>query len=83
MRETARCGPLRPKLPGGHPWEWEYPGRAAIVFAAERDAHEGVLRAYTVPPLPPEVRAAAGDPGAREAACRSRALLPGLVHTGG
>jgi hypothetical protein len=64
--------------PGEHPWEWEYPGRAAIVFAAERDAHEGVLRAYTVPPLPPEVRAAAaGDPGAREAACRSRALLPG------
>ncbi|MFI5005341.1 MAG: replication-relaxation family protein, partial [Solirubrobacterales bacterium] len=61
---------------GEHPHDWEYPGRAAIAFASERDVHEGVLLAYGVPRLPPEVRAAGEDPGAREAACEPRALLP-------
>ncbi len=64
---------------GEHPRDWEYPGRSAIVFASERDAHEGLLGAYGVPSLPPAVRAAAagGDPGAGEATVEARALLPG------
>jgi hypothetical protein len=64
---------------GEHPRDWEYPGRSAIVFASERDAHEGLLGAYGVPSLPPAGRAAAagGDPGAGEATVEARALLPG------
>ncbi len=63
---------------GEHPRDWEYPGRAAVVFASERDAHEGLLLAYGVPRLPPAVRAAAsGDPAARRGTFESRELLPG------
>ena len=64
---------------GEYPRDWEYPGRSAIVFASERDAHEGLLGAYGVPRLPPAVRAAAadGDPGAGEATVEARELLPG------
>ncbi len=64
---------------GEYPHEWEYPGRAGIVFVSERDAHEGLLLAYGVPSLPPEVRSdlADGDPRAREAAIVPRELLPG------
>jgi hypothetical protein len=64
---------------GEHPHEWEYPGRAGIVFASERDAHEGLLLAYGVPSLPPEVRSvvANGDSRAREAAIVRRELLSG------
>jgi hypothetical protein len=53
---------------GEHPHDWEYPGRERIMFAAERDAHDGCLRAWGVPPLPPEVRVAAtgGDPRGRD-----------------
>jgi hypothetical protein len=53
---------------GEYPHDWEYPGRAAIVFVAERDAHEGSLHGYAVPRLPPDVRAAAahGDASAIE-----------------
>ncbi|HST55661.1 MAG TPA: replication-relaxation family protein [Solirubrobacteraceae bacterium] len=53
---------------GEYPAEWEYPGRERIVFAAERDVHEGLLCAYRVSRLPPDVRvvAADGDPRARE-----------------
>ena len=53
---------------GEYPADWEYPSRERVLFAAERDAHEGLLSAYGVPPLPPEVRVAAagGDPRARE-----------------
>jgi Replication-relaxation len=65
---------------GEHPRDWEYTGRAAILFAAERDVHEGVLLAYGVPPLPPSVRTAAaqGDPRAGESVCEERRLLPAL-----
>jgi len=54
---------------GEYPFDWEYPGRERIVFAAERDVHERVLLAYGVPSLPPAVRVAAahGDPRAGEA----------------
>jgi hypothetical protein len=62
---------------GEYPFDWEYPGRASIMFAAERDAHEGLLRAYSVPRLPPEVRvtAAHGEPRAGEANVESTEIL--------
>jgi hypothetical protein len=54
---------------GEYPSEWQYTGRERIVFAAERDIHEGVARGYGLAPLPPEVRVAGadGDPTARSA----------------
>jgi hypothetical protein len=54
---------------GEYPFDWQYPGRERILFAAERDVHEGSLCAYAVPRLPPAVRvtAAHGDPRAGEA----------------
>lgn len=53
---------------GEYPANWQYPSRERVVYAAERDIHEGVLSAYGVSALPPEVRvaAASGDPRARE-----------------
>ena len=62
---------------GEYPADWEYPGRQGIMFVAERDAHEGLLRGYGVPRLPPDVRVsvADGDPGAREAVAEPRELL--------
>ncbi len=63
---------------GEYPWSWQYPGREAILFAGERDAHEGLLDAYGVPNLPPGVRAASadGDPAAREAEVVIRPITP-------
>jgi protein involved in plasmid replication-relaxation len=63
---------------GEHPHDWEYPGRAAIVFAAERDIHEGLVLAYGVHPLPPDVRASAAphDRSVREPLPIARAILP-------
>ncbi len=62
---------------GEYPLEWQYPGRERIVFVAERDAHDGLLRAFGVPRLPPEVRvmAAHGDTRARETTVESRQIL--------
>ncbi len=53
---------------GEYPFDWEYNGRQQILFAAERDVHEGILLTYGLLPLPPAVRvlAAHGDPCARE-----------------
>jgi hypothetical protein len=61
---------------GEYPFDWEYPGRERILFAAERDAHEGRLGAYGVPRLPPAVRVtvAHGDPRAGQAAVESREI---------
>ncbi len=61
---------------GEYPLEWEYPGRERVLFVAERDAHEGFLRGYGVPRLPPQVRmsAAQGDPRAGEATVESREI---------
>lgn len=61
---------------GEYPQDWEYPGRASILFAAERDAHEAVLRGWIVPALPPEVRIVAmhGDPRARDPLVGSREI---------
>lgn len=63
---------------GEYPADWEYPGRAGVVWVAERDVHESVGHAYGVPRLPPEVRVAAahGDPREREAAVRATGILP-------
>jgi hypothetical protein len=63
---------------GEYPTDWQYPGRAAIVFAAERDIHEGLMRAYRVPPLPPAVRVAVagGRALAREPEAHPTSLLP-------
>jgi hypothetical protein len=65
---------------GEYPFDWEYPGRERILFVAERDVHEGLLRACGVPRLPPEVRvsAAHGDPRAREAIAESRQIPAGV-----
>jgi Replication-relaxation len=62
---------------GEYPADWEYPGRTGVVWAAERDIHEGVAHAYGVPRLPPEVRVAAahGDPHEREVAVRATSIL--------
>jgi Replication-relaxation len=71
-RECARCADpvLRAcrAYAGEYPFDWEYPGRERVLFASERDMHEGLRRAYGVPPLPPEVRvlAAHGDHRAGE-----------------
>jgi hypothetical protein len=52
---------------GEYPSDWEYTGRERILFAAERDVHEGLLCAYGVPRLPPDVRVTSSgdDPSAR------------------
>ncbi len=62
---------------GEYPFDWDYPGRDQILFASERDVHEGFLRAYGVPRLPPDVRVAAahGDVRAGEAVAEPREIL--------
>jgi hypothetical protein len=64
---------------GEYPIDWEYPGREGILFVAERDAHEGLLRGYGVPRLPPDVRVSAAhdDPRASESVAELRDLLSG------
>jgi hypothetical protein len=44
---------------GEHPDRWLYTARERILFAAERDVHEGLLGCYAVPGLPPHIRARA------------------------
>ena len=63
---------------GEYPVDWQYPGRERVLFAAERDVHDGRLTAYGVDRLPPDVRAEAadGDPAARAAEPCER-QLPG------
>lgn len=75
--------------PGEYPFDWEYLGRQRILFASERDIHEGLLSAYGVPTLPPAVRVAAahGDPSAAEATAEPREMvleaLKGAAGTAG
>jgi hypothetical protein len=61
---------------GEYPFDWDYSARKRILFAAERDVHDGVMLAYGVPTLPPPVRVsvAGGDPRRGEAAAEARAL---------
>lgn len=70
---------------GEYPFDWEYPGRERVLFASERDMHEGLLCAYGVPGLPPDVRviASRGDPRAGEATAEPRQILPPGTCTGG
>jgi hypothetical protein len=62
---------------GDYPADWDYRGRASILFASERDVHEGLAVAYGVPRQPPEVRVAAtgGDPRAGEAIAEPRDII--------
>lgn len=60
---------------GARPTDWLYPGRERIFFIAERDVHEGLLGAYVVQRLPPQIRvSAAGDERLRAAGVQTRAL---------
>jgi len=80
-RRCARCADplLRAcrSYPGEYPHDWLYEGRSRILFASERDAHEGLLGAVGVPSLPPDVRvtAAGGDPRAGSVQTREREIL--------
>jgi hypothetical protein len=49
---------------------WPHPGRRAILFAVERDIHEGSLNALALPEQPPSLRVRAGGPEAK--VCRPR-----------
>jgi hypothetical protein len=62
---------------GEYPFDWEYPARERVLFASERDIHEGLLDAYGVPRLPPRVRvsAARGDPRAAEALAEPKSII--------
>jgi hypothetical protein len=62
---------------GEYPFDWEYLGRERTLFVSERDVHEGLMRAYGVPRLPPAVRVteAHGDPRAGEASAQSREIV--------
>lgn len=61
---------------GEYPFDWEYPGRERMLFAAERDMHEGLQRAYGVARLPPSVRIveARDDPRAGQASVEAREI---------
>ncbi len=61
---------------GEYPADWEYPGREAVLFVAERDVYAGSLLAYGVPRLPPHVRVsvASGDPNLAGAIAERRDL---------
>jgi hypothetical protein len=62
---------------GEYPFDWDYPARERILFASERDVHEGLSSVYGVPRLPPEVRASAGhgDASAREAVAEAKDII--------
>jgi hypothetical protein len=62
---------------GEYPFDWEYPGREQVLFAAERDVHDGSAHAYGVPRLPPAVRVveAHGDPHAAESLVEARRIF--------
>ncbi|HWF31693.1 MAG TPA: replication-relaxation family protein [Solirubrobacteraceae bacterium] len=62
---------------GEYPFDWEYPGRAGVLFVAERDLHEGSTHACGVPRLPPAVRVveAHGDPHAAESLVEEREIF--------
>jgi hypothetical protein len=80
-RDCARAADLMLRAcrayAGEYPVDWQYPGRERIMFASERDVHEGLICAQGTPRLPPEVRvsAARGDPRAGEASAEPRTLL--------
>ena len=46
-----------PRRIGVAPEDWQRPGRHGLHFVAEADLHRGELTAWTVPRLPPALRA--------------------------
>lgn len=50
--------------------DWPFPGRQGILFAVERDMHEGSLRAVALPEHPPELRIRLDGPDGK--ICRPR-----------
>ena len=52
---------------------WPYPGRKRMFFCAERDVHEGSLRAVMLPELPAPVRRA-------NAGLKGKPMAIGLVR---
>jgi hypothetical protein len=69
---------------GEYPFDWDYPARESILFASERDVHEGLSCAYGVPRLPPDVRASAadGDGRAREAVAEPKDIISLMRRVG-
>lgn len=69
---------------GEYPLAWDYPGRRRILFAAERDAHDGLLGAYRVARLPPAIRATetSDAPHALEATALAAEILAASGLTG-
>jgi hypothetical protein len=65
---------------GEHPAQWQYTGRSQILFAAERDVHEGQLGAYAVASVPPAVRAKAGQPQTMAPSIAAKPII--AVHRG-
>ena len=68
---------------GEYPVDWEYPAREHVLYAAERDVHEGLMWAYATAPLPPSIRVteAHRDPRAAEPQTRAR-QIPGAPDRG-
>jgi hypothetical protein len=61
---------------GSYPQSWEHPGRARVVFAAEREVHEGRLGGWGVPRLPAPLRSeTAGDGSSVATAVNARLPL--------
>jgi hypothetical protein len=57
---------------GEYPAEWPRPARDRMFFVAERDAHEGRLVGYALPPEPPDVRVQRADGDVKARACHPR-----------
>ncbi len=66
--------------PGEYPRAWEFSGRESVLFAAERDAHEGLLWAWGPPALPAHLREPAGAEPAGEHT-RVRRIPPAPLTT--
>lgn len=67
---------------GEHPAQWQYTGRLQILFAAERDVHEGQLGAYALASVPPAVRADAGQPQTMAPNIAVRPIIAGHLGRG-
>jgi hypothetical protein len=76
MRASDREVTGRLARPGTPDHTWPYPGRERILFVAERDVHDGSLRAWKLPAEPTAV--------ARRAELSPREVqLPGRKRSGG
>jgi hypothetical protein len=57
LKVADRALTTRIAKPGTDELVWPFPGRQGILFAVERDLHEGSLRALALPEHPPQLRA--------------------------